>query len=113
MAKRLKAIADRAGDHAKLPEASENEIRSPEERARLQPPIFTSGAFSIMANGKRQELQRPRQTTFAGSRETWAHRASNGESDRELRAIADPALCGLLRGGPDYSDLQLGWTFCT
>ena len=49
-AKRLKAIAERAGAHAKPLSTTDNEILSAEERARLQLLVFTSGAPSTMAN---------------------------------------------------------------
>ena len=49
-AKRLKAIAERAGAHAKPLSTVDNEILSAEERARLQLLVFTSGAPSTMAN---------------------------------------------------------------
>ncbi|CAE7840542.1 unnamed protein product [Symbiodinium sp. CCMP2592] len=50
-AKRLKAIADRAGEHARPEGVHDAEgILSEEERARLRLLVFTSGAPSTMAN---------------------------------------------------------------
>ena len=49
-AKRLKAIAERAGVHAKPLSSADNEILSAEAKARLQLLAFTSGALSTMAN---------------------------------------------------------------
>ncbi|CAE7224530.1 unnamed protein product [Symbiodinium sp. CCMP2592] len=63
-AKRLRAIADRAGDHAK-PKAPDQGLLSPEEKARLQLLVFTSGAPSTMSNHIR------RFEKF----ESWAHRS--------------------------------------
>ncbi|CAE7825222.1 unnamed protein product [Symbiodinium sp. CCMP2592] len=59
----LKAIADRAGDHAK-PKAPDHGLLSPEEKARLQLLVFTSGAPSTMNHIRRFEKF-----------ESWAHRS--------------------------------------